>query len=140
MVIANVSGLFGHIVTAENLIEDEGRAKASGTSATQGAAHLLHAIVIIALLAAGVAAYSLAKSSLFGRESGAVGLLSEEIIILAMYLGLTPILFYYVAMDRALGASILSTESLYIGLERSRACLRLNSVLWMGNTDGVLVW
>lgn len=135
VIVLHGSGSFGHVTAAEHLMKKQ--ANAAGVSATQDAAHRLHGLVVEALRKAGLSAFSIAPSSLFVAHRGAPRLLSIEPLRLALAMQLTPVLFGDVVMDREVGACILSTESVCIGLAQCGE-LRIKRALWLGSTDGVL--
>lgn len=105
---------------------------------TKSAAHELHNILVTLLRLSGMTAFSVASSSLFMGEKGADVVLSEEPITHAFRLGLTPVFFGDVAINRMKGACILSTESVCIGIARSLGRLRVTEAQWLGTTAGVL--
>jgi len=96
-------------------------------------------MVIRALRRNGVAAYCLAPSSFLVSAGGAPADLWIESLLEVLEIGMLPVVYGDVVMDRELGASIASTEAVFLALvERfqSRGVIVRRSV-WLGETDGV---
>lgn len=120
--------------------EDDDRDLAGGVSTTQAVAAELHRRVIAALAAAGLAPFSIAPSSALVAEDGEPVAFDAEPVALALALGLLPVGYGDVVLDRARGAAICSTETLLLTLARRLPALGqpVQRVLWLGETDGVL--
>jgi isopentenyl phosphate kinase len=147
VVVAHGSGSFGHMAAsgtplAQRDRRDVGdpRALASAAARTQDAAARLHRTVVEALLAAGLPAFSLAPSSFLWRMAGELRGGSFEPLFGALDLGLLPVGYGDVVVDREAGASICSTEALLSCFVDRLAAegRRAQRVLWLGETDGVL--
>ena len=115
-------------------------AQLPGVAATQDQAHRLHRLVIEELIAAGLAPFSLAPSSFLVAEAGRPVEVHLEPLLRALALGLLPVVFGDVVIDRARGASICSTETVLTALapRLAAAACPVTQVFWMGSTDGVL--
>lgn len=141
IVLGHGSGSFGHVAAAaaglgKGPLDPENLA---GASRTQERAAALHRLILEALGAAGLAPFSLAPGSFLLSESGAPVDRFLEPLAHALRLGLLPVVYGDVVLDRAWGASIASTEAVLsevatglpaLGIEISRA-------LWLGETEGV---
>lgn len=147
VVVAHGSGSFGHMAAsgtplAQRDRRDVGdpRALALAAARTQDAAARLHRVVVEALLDAGLPAFSLAPSSFLWRAAGELHGGSFEPLFGALDLGLLPVGYGDVVVDREAGASICSTEALLSFLVDRLAAegRRAQRVLWLGETDGVL--
>ncbi len=141
IVLGHGSGSFGHVAAAA-----AGLGKGplnfdalAGASRTQERAAALHALVVEALRAAGLAPFSLAPGSFLLSDRGVPFVRFLEPLTHALRLGLLPVVYGDVVLDRSWGASIASTEAVLseiasglpaLGIEISRA-------LWLGETDGV---
>jgi isopentenyl phosphate kinase len=141
IVLGHGSGSFGHVAAAAaGLGKGPLDPKAlAGASRTQERAAALHIQVLEALRAAGLAPFSLAPSSFLVAESGVAVDRFLPPLAHALRLGLLPVIYGDVVLDRTWGASIASTEAVLseiasglpgLGIETSRA-------LWLGETDGV---
>lgn len=141
-VIGHGSGSFGHRAAQESGIHRgvESRKQLAGVGKTQGSAAALHRIVFQSLIEAGVPAFSLSPSSFAVAAGGASEALWPEPLLLALGLGLVPIVYGDVVMDREWGASICSTESLFLALVPALASRGrfVRGVVWLGETGGVL--
>lgn len=142
LVIGHGSGSFGHVAASESGIHRgvHDAAQIVGVSTTQGQAFKLHQIVVGALREAGVAAFSVVPSSCLLARGGAPDQVWVEPLSAALELGLVPVVFGDVVMDRDWGASICSTESLFLALAPALGSrgVFVRRALWLGATDGVL--
>ena len=142
VVIGHGSGSFGHVAASESGIHKgiSDPAQVPGVSTTQAQAFKLHQIVIAALREAGVAAYSVAPSSCVLGRAGKPDQVWPEPLVAALDLGLLPVVFGDVVMDLEWGASICSTESLFLALAPALGSrgVFVRRVVWLGATDGVL--
>jgi len=140
VILGHGSGSFGHAAAREyswGASSDGDRQterQAEAVAVTQAAALDLHRIVIAALRSAGLRPYSVAPSSCFVVEDGRGVPLTSEPIERALSLGLMPVVFGDVVMDRDGSASILSTEGAFLGLSE---VLPVARAIWLGVTDGV---
>jgi isopentenyl phosphate kinase len=142
LLVSHGSGSFGHAAAARYGLRDGVRepAQLPGVAVTQDQAHRLHRIVIEELIAAGLSTFSLAPSSFLIADGAQPIEVHLEPLLRALELGLMPVTFGDVVLDRSRGASICSTETVLLALApRLRAAGRpLTQVLWMGATAGVL--
>lgn len=142
LVLAHGSGSFGHVAAAAHGLHG-GLSEPSrllGVTETQDHAHRLHRLVMEKMIEAGLACFSLAPSSLMIAEDGRPAAVWAEPALRALELGLVPVTFGDVVLDRRRGVAIFSTETVLGALaaaleESGRAVGR---ALWMGATDGVL--
>lgn len=141
LVIGHGSGSFGHVAAARFGLDGEARSAAElpGVSFTQGQALELHRLVVGALRDAGVLAFSIAPSSAAVAAGGRPVSFELEPLTLALERGLVPVVFGDVVMDRLLGATICSTETLFTHLASHLPGrgLRVRRLLWLGITDGL---
>ncbi len=141
-VVGHGSGSFGHQAAMESGIHRgiESREQLAGVSKTQGSAAALHSLVLQSLVEAGVPAFSLSPSSFAVASGGTSETLWPEPLLLALELGLVPTVYGDVVMDREWGASICSTESLFLALTPALASRGrfVRGVVWLGETEGVL--
>ncbi len=143
LLLGHGSGSFGHVAAAVSGVHAGmvGTGARLGVSRTQAAASELHAIVMNALRAAGVAAYSVAPSSaIIGRGVGQRPRVHIEPIMRALDNGLLPVTYGDIVMDRTCGCSICSTETALLEFVRAlrsagRSC---STAMWLGDTDGIL--
>lgn len=147
VLLAHGSGSFGHAAAAGTPLGRRDRRERGeleplrrAAARTQDAAARLHRWVIAALLEAGLPAFSLVASSFVWRQGGAVVCGALEPLLGALDLGLLPVGYGDVVMDRETGAAICSTEDLLLLLVMRLAAAGrpVREVLWLGATDGVL--
>jgi len=141
LLLGHGSGSFGHVAAARHAIQQGVGAPEQllGVTETQDRAATLNRMVIRALRRNGVAAYCLAPSSFLVSAGGAPADLWIESLLEVLEIGMLPVVYGDVVMDRELGASIASTEAVFLALvERfqSRGVTVRRSV-WLGETDGV---
>ncbi len=140
-VVGHGSGSFGHFEAHRHRI-DRGLGSVEqlvGVAATADEAARLHRLVVGALRDAGESPFSYAPSSGMVAVAGEPADLSLEPLRRALDLGLLPVVYGDVVMDREQGCAICSTETLFVSLisalqERGRAVER---VYWLGETDGI---
>ncbi len=140
-IVGHGSGSFGHVEALRHRIHEGigSAAQLPGLAATADEAARLHRLVTGALRGAGELPYSFAPSSALVAVAGEPAGLGIEPLRRALDLGLLPVVYGDVVMDRERGCSICSTETLFRALvtalqERGRAVER---VYWLGETDGV---
>lgn len=141
LLIGHGSGSFGHAAAARHRLGRDAviPGRAEGVSETQAAVASLHRRVADALREAGVPVCSYSPSSAAVASGGRLVELTVEPLAGALSLGLVPLLYGDVVVDRERGATILSTETL---LEAAAAALgprgwRTVRAVWLGATDGV---
>ena len=115
LVIGHGSGSFGHLHgrkygTRDGVHDAPGW---YGYAATGDAAARLNRIVIAALLAAGIPAWSIQPGALIRCEDGRIVAGPEATVELALAGGLTPIVYGDVALDAVRGGTIVSTEEIF---------------------------
>jgi len=142
LVVGHGSGSFGHVAAAEAGFE---RAVSTsfeieGVSSTQGQASALHGLVMSEIRRAGIPAYSIAPSSCMIARSGTPDQVWPDPLLAALELGLMPVVFGDVVMDMETGASICSTEAVFLALVPALASrgIFVRRVVWLGRTDGIL--
>ncbi len=96
--------------------------------------------MVTALRDAGVPAYSVAPSSCLLSRAGEPDQVWPEPLLAALRLGLVPVVFGDVVMDREWGASICSTEALFLALTPALGSrgVFVRRAIWLGATDGIL--
>lgn len=141
LVLGHGSGSFGHPAAARHGLGSgaAGRPGPEGVSGTQERAAALHRRVMGALREVGVPAFSVAPSSAAVASGGAVAALAVEPVTLALEMGLVPVMYGDVAMDRERGAVILSTETVLeaVGVRLEERGWAVRRALWAGATGGV---
>ncbi len=141
IVLGHGSGSFGHVAAAAAGLGkgplDPGNL--AGTSRTQERAAALHSLVVEALRAAGLAPFSLAPSSFLLAEGGVAVDRFLSPLAHALRLGLLPVVYGDVVLDRTWGASIASTEAVFseIAIGLPALGIDISRALWLGETDGV---
>ncbi len=142
LVLGHGAGSFGHVAAARHKIHRGvlAREQIPGVTATQDAAAKLHGLVIGALREAGAAVFSLAPSSFIVADAGKPRPARAEPLLLALRLGLVPVVFGDIVMDRAWGASICSTETVFRTLvgPLGRGGFPVRRAVWLGETEGIL--
>lgn len=147
MVLGHGSGSFGHVAAHRSGIAAGFTSphQLPGIALTQDRAAALHRLVIEALLAAGLAPYSIVpSSSVVTRTSTPAGSDAEpadsyaEPLLRALEIGLLPVVYGDVVLDRDQGVAILSTEGAlaWVAELLLAAGYRIRRVLWCGETDG----
>lgn len=141
LVLGHGSGSFGHVAAARHGIH-EGVATPEqllGVTETQDRAATLNRLVVGALRRSGAPAFALAPSSFLVAAGGAPAELWIEPLLDALHLGMLPVVYGDVVMDRELGASISSTETVFLALaERLQARgVIVRRSIWLGETDGI---
>ncbi len=144
IVLGHGSGSFGHVAAAAaglgvGPLDPSGL---GGASRTQERAAALHLLVLEALRAAGLAPFSFAPSSFLLAEGGVAIDRFLAPIAHALRLGLLPVVYGDVVVDRAWGASIASTEAVLAEIAEIKTGLpaqgiEISRALWLGETDGV---
>jgi len=141
LVVGHGSGSFGHAAAAGGGLTRgaDARRRLDAISHTQHRAAELHRLLVAALLNAGARPFSFAASSFLRSTNGRVGRPFVEPIFEALDLGLLPVVYGDVVLDRARGAVIVSTEQLFLLLAKEAARRRfpVARAVWLGETDGV---
>lgn len=140
LLVGHGSGSFGHMAAARHgLTGGRGGATATAIAAVQDAAARLHRRVVASLQRAGAPSFSLAPGSFIVAGSGRVRHVECEALLLVEKLGLLPVVYGDVVSDRDLGATILSTEAVFLAIADWLAARGepVREVLWLGATEGV---
>lgn len=152
LLLGHGSGSFGHAAahdhgllgkgapgSARNGSGESAAQIAHGASQVQRKAAELHALVMAALRQAGLPAFSIAPSSAAASTEARILSLQAEPVALALSGSLLPVTYGDVVMDRELGASILSTETVLAGMAASLPDHGwvVERAIWLGETDGV---
>ena len=142
LLIGHGSGSFGHRAAAEHGIQQGVRSSEQrvGAGWTQRSAAILHGTVMQSLLEARVPAFSLSPSSFSTAAAGSLQSVWPEPMLMALDLGIVPVVHGDVILDRDRGASISSTESVFLALVPALASRGrfVQEIVWLGETDGVL--
>jgi isopentenyl phosphate kinase len=141
VVVGHGSGSYGHAAANAGGLTPgaDARRRLDAISRTQHRAAELHRLVVAALLGAGARPFSFAPSSFLCAVGGRAGRPFVEPIFEALDLGLLPVVYGDVVLDRKRGAVVVSTEELFLLLVKE-AARRRNPVIravWLGETDGV---
>jgi len=141
LVVGHGSGSYGHTAANDGGLTPgaDGRRRLDAISHTQHRAAELHRLVIAALLDAGARPFSFAPSSFLCAVGGRIRGPFVEPIFDALDLGLLPVVYGDVVLDRTRGAVVVSTEELFVLLAKEAAARRRPVVraVWLGETDGV---
>lgn len=141
VVLGHGSGSFGHPPAAEHRLKEGANSAAELTalSRTQDRAARLHRRVVGALRAAGMDVFSVAPSSAAVADDGQPVQFALEPLVRAMEMGLMPVVYGDVMMDRERGGTIASTEAVFARLAMSLADRGwpVRRALWLGDTEGV---
>lgn len=141
MVVGHGSGSFGHATADEHRIHPGAilQEQLPGVVATQQSAAALHQLVVGALREQGALPFSLAPSSFLVAAAGEPAGVTLEPLERALAAGLLPVVYGDVVMDREWGASICSTEKVFLALSQGleRRGFGVAQAIWMGKTDGI---
>jgi isopentenyl phosphate kinase len=141
LVVGHGSGSFGHVAARRYGLAGgvQHPDQLPGVSLTQERAAALHRQVTAALAAAGLHPFSLAPSSSMVAVGGQPTGFDPEPLLLALDLGLLPVVYGDIVLDRRQGVAICSTERLFEVLAAAVAerGVRVARVIWLGETDGV---
>ncbi|MEJ2209810.1 MAG: isopentenyl phosphate kinase [Anaerolineae bacterium] len=136
LLLGHGSGSFGH-VAARRYGTRQGVGDAAGWAGfarVAAAAARLNRLVVDALLAAGVPAWSLQPSASARCRGGEIEWLETEPAETALAHGLVPLVYGDVALDSAQGATIISTEQIFHYLARRLHPARL---ILVGRVHGI---
>lgn len=137
LLIGHGSGSFGHVSAAKYGTRSgvDTREQWDGFAEVSSAAARLNAMVRLALVDAGIPAISFQPSASAICRDGRIESMSVEQILRSLKKGLVPIVYGDVAIDTALGGTIISTEEILTFLTPN---LNPTAILLAGETDGVL--
>lgn len=142
LIIGNGGGSFPHYPAVKyqmnNGIKNE--EQKYGFCAVQDAAAQLNRIIVSQLLKAGVKACSINPSSMIITENGKIKGFFSQPIIEMVKLGIVPVLYGDIIVDRKLGAKIFSTEQLLteLALRFQKSKIKVDIMIHNGSTKGVL--
>lgn len=110
-----------------------------GIAEVADAAARLNRIVVQTLLKKGVNAISIAPSSIFVSKNFTKDSLCTESLVETLRLGLLPVVYGDVILDREKGCTIYSTERVlgYIGLALQKQGFTIEQIIHCGQTNGV---
>lgn len=134
LVLGHGSGSFGHTAAHQYRVHEGGLSDWMGYAKTGAAAQRLNRLVVEALLRAGVCAVSMQPSASAICHKGHLEQLSVEPIRNLLARGAVPLVYGDVAVDRAQGCTIISTEQVFGYLSR---VLEPDRILIVGEVDGV---
>ena len=136
MVLGHGSGSFGHVSAGHYRTRQGVRTDADwrGFAQVAAVAARLNRLVVDALLAAGVPAWSLQPSASARCREGELESLEVAPIEEALSHGLVPLVYGDVALDDVQGATIISTEQIFGFLARQ---LNPTQIVLVGVVDGV---
>lgn len=141
VVVGHGSGSFGHPAAAEHRLREgaSSAAELAALSRTQDRAARLHRRVVAALRTAGLDVFSVVPSSAAVAEDGQLVDFAAEPLVRALEMGLTPAVYGDVIVDRRRGATIASTEAVFVRLAASLSERGwwVRRALWLGGTEGV---
>ncbi len=141
LLIGHGAGSFGHVAARKHGV-GSGPLDARGlrgAARTQDRAAALHRLVVGALLEAGASPFSLAPSSFLTARAGRPRSMHLEPLGRALERGMLPVIYGDVVQDEAWGASICSTETLFLALvpRLLRRGHTVSRALWLGETEGI---
>ena len=141
LVVGHGSGSYGHVAASDGGLTPGAdlRKRLDAISGTQHRAAELHRLVVATLVKAGARPFSFAPSSFLCAVGGRAGRPFVEPIFEALDLGLLPVVYGDVVLDRKRGAVIVSTEELFLLLAKEARRRRnpVSRAVWLGETDGV---
>lgn len=141
VVLGHGSGSFGHPPAAEHDLRAGARSaeERRAVSHTQDRAARLHRRVVAALCGEGLPPFSVVPSSAAVAEDGEISTWGTEPLVRALEEGYLPVVYGDVLLDRHRGATIASTERLFLQLASAlpAAGWRVRRALWLGTTEGV---
>jgi isopentenyl phosphate kinase len=136
LVVGHGSGSYGHVYGKRYGTRNGAETTADwyGFAATGDAAARLNRIVVAALLAVGVPAWSIQPGVALRCADGRIVAGPEETVALALARGVVPVVFGDVALDEVRGCTIASTEEIF---ERLAEHLRPTRIVLAGEVDGI---
>jgi isopentenyl phosphate kinase len=141
LVLGHGSGSFGHAAASRaGLTRGRiARKRTEGIAHVQRRAADLNRLIVAALEEAGARPFTLAPSSFLTTTGGKVAEVFTDPLFLALELGLLPVVYGDVVMDRTHGAAIVSTEEMFVAIsqEAARRRIRVARAIWLGETDGL---
>jgi len=141
LVIGHGCGSFAH-PAAEKARLVPGRLRRhrlAGVSTTQLEARRLHSRVLEALDEAGLCPYSMAPSAFLAAAKSRPVHVTVEPLFRSLHLGLVPVLYADIVMDREWGACAVTAEAVFLSvIDRLRKRrIGVRRVVWAGETDGI---
>jgi isopentenyl phosphate kinase len=141
LIVGHGSGSFGHAAAARAGLTRgrSARMHTDGIARVQRRAADLHRLIVAALEEAGARPYALAPSSFVTADGGRIAEVFGDPLFQALELGMLPVVYGDVVMDRRRGATIVSTEELFVAIagEAARRRIRVARAVWLGETDGL---
>ncbi|HVQ35290.1 MAG TPA: isopentenyl phosphate kinase [Candidatus Bathyarchaeia archaeon] len=141
LVLGHGSGSFGHVAASRaGLVSGKSaRRRTDGIARVQRRAADLHRLIVGALEDAGARPFALAPSSFLTTSAGKVESVFADPLFQAVALGMVPVVYGDVVMDRTRGASIVSTEAVFVAIaeEAARRRIPVARAVWLGETDGL---
>lgn len=141
LLVGHGSGSFGHPVAERHRLDRPvaDAEQLAGVAATQDQAARLHRLVVAEFLAAGARPFGWAPSTGLVARNGRPEAPDVQTLVAALDLGLLPVVYGDVVVDRTRGAAILSTEQLFLALVEPLAAhgWRIELVVWLGETAGI---
>lgn len=141
LIVGHGSGSFGHVAAARAGLTRGADAtrRLDGIARVQRRAADLHQLVMAALERAGARPFSLAPGSFMTARNGRVTRVFADPLFEALERGLLPVVFGDVVLDATRGATIVSTEEVFLRLAREAGSrgLTVSGAVWLGETDGI---
>ncbi len=134
MLIGHGSGSFGHPIASNYQVRAGNLADWHGYAATSAVVQELDALVVTALLDAGIPAVAVQPSASAICEGGTLQSMQSEVICALLDHGAVPVVYGDVAVDRQQGCTIISTEQLFCYLA---PILLPSRIILVGQTLGV---
>jgi len=134
ILIGHGSGSFGHVTANQHQVRAGNLADWTGYAATSAVVQELDALVVRALLTAGIPAVAVQPSASAICEGGTLQNLQHEVISRLLTHGAVPIIYGDVAIDRQQGCTIISTEQVFLYLA---PILHPKRIILAGRTAGV---
>jgi isopentenyl phosphate kinase len=141
LLIGHGSGSFGHAAAARGGLfpGTDATKKLDAIAETRRRASDLNRVMVAALIASGARPFAFAPSSFLHAEDGHVSGRFLEPVFTALERGLLPVIYGDVVLDASRGATVISTEALFliVAKEAARRKRAIARVVWLGETDGV---
>jgi len=142
LIIGNGGGSFPHYPAVKYQMNGgiKNEEQKFGFCAVQDAAAQLNRIIVSRLLKVGVKACSINPSSMIIAENDKIKKFFTQPIIEMIKLGIVPVLYGDIIIDKKLGAKIFSTERLLteLALRFKKSKIKVDMVIHNGLTKGVL--
>ncbi len=137
LLVVHGAGSFGHILARKHRLDEGGStpARRAAAARVQADVKALDALVVAALLDAGLAAVPIAPSAVLSLEDGRVSSMDLTSFLEFSFLGFTPVTFGDVVRDVTRGFAVCSGDLLMLELARA---FRPECAVFVADVDGLL--